>query len=257
MNRNAVEAKEKLRRVESSVVDLGKSLQESRARAADAEGLSEKLRSDLEAAAAAAAGEAQRAKDAEAGVQRATAERDAAAQRADEAKAAATKARGDWEAERLRGAALEGEVGTLGRQSKELQDKLRRTEQRAKELERKADTLEGRLDEERAASAESLDEAVTIVEEWQGRAYDAMRRVDDQKVLARRARDLARMLRTVDKDSMDRPLDDGETIGGLLQDAEDKLLAALVAEGRAALEAEEAKKKPPAQPSWLPKAPWD
>jgi hypothetical protein len=141
-------------------------------------------------------------------------------------------------------------------QSKELQDKLRRTEQRAKELERKADTLEGRLDEERAASAESLDEAVTIVEEWQGRAYDAMRRVDDQKVLARRARDLARMLRTVDKDSMDRPLDDGATIGGLLQDAEDKLLAALVAEERAALEAEEAKKKPPAQPSWLPKAPW-
>ena len=38
------------------------------------------------------------------------------------------------------------------------------------------------------------------------------------------------MLRTVDKDSMDRPLDDGATIGGLLQDAEDKLLAALVAE---------------------------
>ena len=31
---------------------------------------------------------------------------------------------------------------------------------------------------------------MTIVEEWQGRAYDAMRRVDDQKVLARRARDL-------------------------------------------------------------------
>ena len=148
------------------------------------------------------------------------------------------------------------QVGTLGRQSKELQDKLRRTEQRAKELERKADTLEGRLDEERAASAESLDEAVTIVEEWQGRAYDAMRRVDDQKVLARRARHLARMLRTVDKDSIDRPLDDGETIGGLLQDAEDKLLAALVAEERAALEAEEAKKKPPTQPSWLPKAPW-
>ena len=29
-----------------------------------------------------------------------------------------------------------------------------------------------------------------------------------------------------------------------------------VAEERAALEAEEAKKKPPAQPSWLPKAPW-
>ena len=97
---------------------------------------------------------------------------------------------------------------------------------------------------------------MTIVEEWQGRAYDAMRRVDDQKVLARRARDLARMLRTVDKDSMDRPLDDGATIGGLLQDAEDKLLAALVAEERAALEAEEAKKTPPAQPSWLPKAPW-
>ena len=161
--------------------------------------------------------------------------------------------------ERLRGAALEGEIGTMRGQSKELQDKLRRTEQRAKELERKADTLEGRLDEERAASAESLDEAVTIVEEWQGRAYDAMRRVDDQKVLARRARDLARMLRTVDKDSMDRPLDDGATIGGLLQDAEDKLLAALVAEERAALEAEEAKKTPPAQPSWLPKvkAPWD
>ena len=33
------------------------------------------------------------------------------------------------------------QVGTLGRQSKELQDKLRRTEQRAKELERKAKML--------------------------------------------------------------------------------------------------------------------
>merc|ERR1719181_1956510 len=162
MNRNAVEAKEKLRRVESSVVDLDKSLAESNQRVSDAEGLSEKLRSDLEAAATAAANEAQRAKAAEAGVARATAERDAAAQRADEAKAAANKARGDWEAERLRGAALEGEIGTMRGQSKELQDKLRRTEQRAKELERKADPLEGRLDEERAASAESLDEAVTI-----------------------------------------------------------------------------------------------
>ena len=40
MNRNAAEAKEKLRLVESSVVELDKSLQESTARAADAEGLS-------------------------------------------------------------------------------------------------------------------------------------------------------------------------------------------------------------------------
>ena len=176
---------------------------------------------------------------------------------------------------------------------------MKRTEQRARDLERRAESLETKLDEERVASASTLDEAVTIVEEWQGRAYDAMRRVDDQKVLARRARDLARMLRTVDpraaasnseptartatstkivatrrrrgkrngrlapiveaprrrRYALDREVEGGATVGGLLKDAEDKLLAALVAEERAALEAD-APRPEPAKPDWLPRFPW-
>ena len=96
---------------------------------------------------------------------------------------------------------------------------------------------------------------MTIVEEWQGRAYDAMRRVATRRFWPTSRRKLARMLRTVDKDSMDRPLDDGATIGGLLQDAEDNPSRRSVAEERAALEAEEAKiRSGRGEPSWLPKS---
>ena len=74
-------------------------------------------------------------------------------------------------------------------------------------------------------------------------------------LLARRARDLARMLRNVDPTALDRSVPGG-TVGTLLKDAEDKLLAALIAEERAELEAETPRPEPKA-PAWMPKLPWD
>ena len=79
-----------------------------------------------------------------------------------------------------------------------------------------------------------------------------MKRIDDQKILARRARELARLLRGVDPAALDRPLADGETMGALLADAEKKLLSALIQEGAPGADADP---DPPKiqNPSWLPK----
>ena len=99
---------------------LDKSEQESTARAADAEGLSGEIREGPRGSSRRAAVEVDEGRRSRRA--RATAERDAAAQRADAAKAAATKAAATGGARRLRGAALEGEIGTMRGQSKELQE---------------------------------------------------------------------------------------------------------------------------------------
>ena len=151
----------------------------------------------------------------------------------------------------------------------EVQRKLRRTEARALTLERRAGQLEQKLDDERVASATTLDEAVELVEAWQGTALAAQNRVKENRELAARARELARMLRDVDDAALKREQPDGRTVGDLLADAEARLLAALVENDRSLLDADDddpkerlasAKAKLSA-PSWLPKdllkAPWD
>ena len=246
MNRNAVGSQGEIRLVESSVVDLDKSLQESTARAADAEGLSEKLRKDLEAAATAASersatrqGRRGRRRARDGGARRRGAARRRGQGRRDESprrlggRAPARRGpRGrDWNDE----GAVQGAPGQVAadgaarqRTGKEGGHARGPAGRGARGLGREF----GRGRDDRRGVAGT------------GLRRDAPRRRPEGfgKTSAGSG---ARMLRTVDKDSMDRPLDDGATIGGLLQDAEDKLLAALVAEERAALEAEEAKKKPP------------
>jgi hypothetical protein len=140
---------------------------------------------------------------------------------------------------------------------------------RALTLERRAGQLEQKLDDERVASATTLDEAVELVEAWQGTALAAQNRVKENRELAARARELARMLRDVDEAALKREQPDGRTVGDLLADAEARLLAALVENDRSLLDADDddpkerlasAKAKLSA-PSWLPKdlpkAPWD
>ena len=221
MNRNAVEAKEKLRVVEASVADLDKSLQESTARAADAEGLSEKLRKDLEAAAAAAAGEAQRAKDAEAGVGRATAE------------APRRKARTRPRPPRIKLEAT-GRPSCAARSRARLNNagavqgapgQVAADEQWPKSW--KAKVLEGRLDEERAP-AESR-RGRDHRREWQeGHTTRCVAR--HQKVLARRARDLQdAVIAERTGGSAPRRRRDHR---GLLQDAEDVMAARRRGAGR-------------------------